>query len=162
MQRRPWWRESLVRGKHRGGMFLLWAVLSPIQVEQTRPRGLRTALRAEAPGKIFWWSECREDQGASGQLRIAQIGRYIFMPEASSYFQGNSTMQSLTLRQRNVLEHLLAGKQNKEIAFELNLAEQTVKNDVRDLFAYFGIKRTRELLPIIDRVKQEVHRVEAR
>jgi DNA-binding CsgD family transcriptional regulator len=86
----------------------------------------------------------------------------MFIPEASSYFPGNPTMQSLTLRQRNVLEHLLAGKQNKEIAFELNLAEQTVKNDVRDLFAYFGIKRTRELLPIIDRVKQEVHRIEAR
>jgi DNA-binding CsgD family transcriptional regulator len=86
----------------------------------------------------------------------------MFMPEASRYFQGNSTMQSLTLRQRKVLEHLLAGKQNKEIAFELDLAEQTVKNDLRDLFAYFGIKRTRELLPIIDRVKQEVLRIEAR
>jgi DNA-binding CsgD family transcriptional regulator len=86
----------------------------------------------------------------------------MFMPEPSRYFQGNSTMQSLTLRQRKVLEHLLAGKQNKEIAFELDLAEQTVKNDLRDLFAYFGIKRTRELLPIIDRVKQEVLRIEAR
>ncbi len=61
---------------------------------------------------------------------------------------------TLTPLQRRILEHLLAGKQNKEIACELKVAVQTVKNEMRDVLGYFGITRTRELLPIIDRVKQ--------
>lgn len=66
-------------------------------------------------------------------------------------------MPQLTPRQRRVLEYLLAGKQNKEIAGELNVGEQTVKNEMRDVLGYFGIRHTRELFPIIDRVKQEVY-----
>ena len=60
---------------------------------------------------------------------------------------------ALTTRQRQILEHLLAGRQNKEIARELKVAVQTVKNEMRDVLGYFGITRTRELLPIIDHVK---------
>ena len=65
-------------------------------------------------------------------------------------------MPQLTQIQRQILEHLLAGKPNKEIARELKLAVQTVKNEMRDILGYFGIRRTRELFPIIDRVKQEL------
>lgn len=64
-------------------------------------------------------------------------------------------MPQLTPIQRQILEHLLAGKPNKEIARELKLAVQTVKNEMRDVLSYFGITRTRQLLPIIDRVKLE-------
>ncbi len=34
----------------------------------------------------------------------------------------------LTVMQREILKQLLTGKQNKQIAAELNLPEQTVKN----------------------------------
>jgi DNA-binding NarL/FixJ family response regulator len=67
-------------------------------------------------------------------------------------------MPQLTPRQRQILEHLLTGKQNKEIARELKLAVQTVKNEMRDVLGSFGITRTRELFPIVDRVKQELAR----
>ena len=65
-------------------------------------------------------------------------------------------MPQLNSTQRQILEHLLAGKLNKEIAFEMKLSVQTVKNEMRDVFSYFGISRTRQLLPIIDQVKQEL------
>ena len=65
-------------------------------------------------------------------------------------------MPKLTPIQRQILEHLLAGKPNKEIARELKIALQTVKNEMRYVLGYFGIRRTRQLLPIIDRVKQEL------
>lgn len=65
-------------------------------------------------------------------------------------------MPQLTPIQRQILEHLLAGKPNKEIARELKIALQTVKNEMRYVLGYFGIRRTRQLLPIIDRVKQEL------
>ena len=60
----------------------------------------------------------------------------------------------LTPRQKRVLVYLMAGKQNKEIAGELKVKEQTVKNEMRDVLGYFGITHTRELFPIIDQVKQ--------
>jgi len=65
-------------------------------------------------------------------------------------------MPQLNPTQRQILEHLLAGKLNKEIAFEMKLSVQTVKNEMRDVFRYFDISRTRQLLPIIDQVKQEL------
>jgi DNA-binding CsgD family transcriptional regulator len=67
----------------------------------------------------------------------------------------------LTLTQREILKQLLTGKQNKQIAAELNLPEQTVKNGIRRVYAYFGITHIRELLPIIDRAWQEAGRVGA-
>jgi len=69
---------------------------------------------------------------------------------------GDTPIPQLTPVQRQILEHLLAGKPNKEIARELKLAVQTVKNEMRYVLGYFGIRRTRQLLPIIDRVKQEL------
>lgn len=63
---------------------------------------------------------------------------------------------SLSHRQRQVLEQLLAGKPNKEIGYALDVSEQTVKNEVQVIYAHFGINRTRQLLPIIDRVRQEI------
>lgn len=61
----------------------------------------------------------------------------------------------LTALQKEILKQLLAGKQNKQIAAELNLPEQTVKNLMRRVYAYFGVTHTRELLPIIDRARKE-------
>jgi DNA-binding CsgD family transcriptional regulator len=62
---------------------------------------------------------------------------------------------SLSARQRCILEYLLAGKQNKEIGVLLKVSEQVVKNDLHEVFTYFGIHHTRELFPIMDRVRQE-------
>jgi len=69
--------------------------------------------------------------------------------------------RQLTVMQREILKHLLAGKQNKQIAVEFNVPEQTVKNGIRCVYAYFGITHTRELLPIIDRARQEAGSVGA-
>jgi DNA-binding NarL/FixJ family response regulator len=67
----------------------------------------------------------------------------------------------LTTTQREILKQLLAGMQNKQIAAELNLPEQTVKNGIRRVYTYLGITHTRELLPIVERARQEAARVGA-
>lgn len=51
--------------------------------------------------------------------------------------QGNT--ESLTPRQRDVLEHLVKGKSNKEIARVLNLSEGTVKVHMAALFRNIGV-----------------------
>lgn len=64
---------------------------------------------------------------------------------------------SLTAREKEILNLVVnQGKINKEIADELSLTEQTVKNYLRGALRHFGAKRTRELFPIIEQVRSEI------
>lgn len=62
----------------------------------------------------------------------------------------------LTRRQKQILNLILAGKVNKEIAAVLNLEYQTVKNQVSAAYRVLGISTTNELFPILDRVRAEI------
>lgn len=48
---------------------------------------------------------------------------------------------ALTARERQILEHVNAGRTNREIADALYLAESTVKTNVSALLAKFGVHR---------------------
>ncbi len=48
-------------------------------------------------------------------------------PNSSRRMAASILVKSLTLRQRQVLEHMATGHLNKQIAFDMNLSEQTVK-----------------------------------
>jgi DNA-binding NarL/FixJ family response regulator len=61
------------------------------------------------------------------------------LPLASSLARAEAPEPSLTVRQRQVLEHLVAGRSNKEIARALNLGEGTVKVHVAALFRVLGV-----------------------
>jgi DNA-binding NarL/FixJ family response regulator len=52
----------------------------------------------------------------------------------------------LTIREFEVLRWLVQGKCNKEIARQLGIEEQTVKNHMRPIFHKFGVARRTELL----------------
>ena len=54
-------------------------------------------------------------------------------------------MDDLTPRQRDVLQCILRGLANKEIARELDIAEGTVKIHLAALFAQFGARNRTEL-----------------
>ncbi|MFD7508715.1 LuxR C-terminal-related transcriptional regulator [Streptomyces sp. NPDC059853] len=56
------------------------------------------------------------------------------------------TQPSLTHRENQVLSLLLRRFSNEEIAEELGLARQTVKNHVSSVFRKFGVRTRRELL----------------
>lgn len=47
----------------------------------------------------------------------------------------------LTPRERSILEHLVSGSTNKQIAASLHLSEKTVRNQLSLLFAKFGFER---------------------
>lgn len=64
---------------------------------------------------------------------------------------------SLTAREKEILNLVVnQGKINKEIAAELSMSEHTVKNYLRGALRHFGAKRTRELFPIVERVRKEL------
>ena len=54
-------------------------------------------------------------------------------------------MPQLNPTQRQILEHLLAGKLNKEIAFELHLSEGTIKEYLNRIFRKVGVANRTQL-----------------
>jgi DNA-binding NarL/FixJ family response regulator len=54
-------------------------------------------------------------------------------------------LESLTPRQRDVLDYIVQGRSNKEIARHLDIAEGTVKIHLAALFAHFGAHNRTEL-----------------
>jgi len=56
-------------------------------------------------------------------------------------------------RQKQILKLILAGKVNKEIAQELQLEYQTVKNQVAAVYIVLGIKCTRQIIPIAEKLR---------
>lgn len=55
----------------------------------------------------------------------------------------------LNERQQEILLRIRQGKRNKEIAYELGLAERTVKWYVSQLFVIFGASNRTELVALL-------------
>ena len=54
---------------------------------------------------------------------------------------------TLTARQRHIAELVLAGDSNKQIAAELGISEQTVKNTVGTIYDKAGVSHSRHGVP---------------
>jgi DNA-binding CsgD family transcriptional regulator len=52
----------------------------------------------------------------------------------------------LTVREREIVQQVLSGSSNKEIAGNLGLSVNTVKMHVQNIFVKLGIKRRSQLL----------------
>jgi DNA-binding NarL/FixJ family response regulator len=91
---------------------------------------LARALRSIAEGVIYVPAFIADLSTTMGEPNL---------PLASSLARAEAPEPSLTVRQRQVLEHLVAGRSNKEIARALNLGEGTVKVHVAALFRVLGV-----------------------
>jgi len=69
-------------------------------------------------------------------------------------------LQSLTRRELEVLELLIQALDNKQIAVQLNVAEQTVRNHVSVIYSKLGITNRMQILQIVDRIKAILRRRE--
>jgi DNA-binding CsgD family transcriptional regulator len=63
---------------------------------------------------------------------------------------------SLTRRQKQILALILAGKVNKEIAAELRIGYQAVRNQRAAAFKVLGISNSHHLFPIIEQVRAQI------
>jgi DNA-binding CsgD family transcriptional regulator len=57
--------------------------------------------------------------------------------------------EPLGMREREILEKILANKRRKEIAEELHLSENTVKTYVRSLYSKLGVNSREELYSLL-------------
>ena len=73
-----------------------------------------------------------------GEVPIAPTMAAKILRELTS--PSEASIQSLTSRERQVLELLANGMANKEIAFTLKISENTVKNHLRNILAKFHLQ----------------------
>jgi DNA-binding CsgD family transcriptional regulator len=59
------------------------------------------------------------------------------------------TLEELTVREQEVLQHILSGESNREIAQSLFISESTVKTHVRNIFSKYDVRSRTELISIL-------------
>ncbi|MGI6227618.1 MAG: LuxR C-terminal-related transcriptional regulator [Peptococcales bacterium] len=59
---------------------------------------------------------------------------------------GMKTLEELTVREQEVLQHILSGESNREIARALSISENTVKTHVRNIFSKYEVDSRAELI----------------
>jgi DNA-binding NarL/FixJ family response regulator len=77
------------------------------------------------------------------------VGARLFRRTPPASFQANAQVQQtlgISERELEVLEHLAAGRSNKEIANRLNVSPNTVKTHVARLFEKLEVKRRTEAI----------------
>jgi two-component system response regulator FixJ len=85
------------------------------------------AVRAMQAGAIDFLEKPYDDEKLVGSVRRAQAVSVSRRAEASNAQEAAERVAVLTPREREVLEHLVAGRPNKVIAHELGISPRTVE-----------------------------------
>jgi DNA-binding NarL/FixJ family response regulator len=75
-----------------------------------------------------------------GTIRAVNLGQEKLPSSVSDRLAERRRRQDLTLREVEVLQLLVKGRSNKEIASALSIAEDTVKSHLKTLFAKLGVQ----------------------
>jgi two-component system, NarL family, response regulator len=106
-------------------------------------RGVRRALEAGADGVVF-----EGDVETALPLTVrASLAGQTAVPGARRHDVGRPT---LSLREKQVLGMVVAGKSNKAIAGELYLAESTVKCHLSSAFSKLGVRSRNEAADLVE------------
>ena len=72
-------------------------------------------------------------------IRTVSSGHKYIPGNIAAILSENLGQEDLTTSEKNVLEMVVAGKANKQIAMELNISENTVKSHVKNVFDKLGV-----------------------
>lgn len=67
-------------------------------------------------------------------------------PQKAAVLLKQTPLEALTVREQEVLQHILTGKPNREIAIALSIAESTVKTHTGNIFAKYDVTSRAELI----------------
>jgi DNA-binding NarL/FixJ family response regulator len=112
-------------GEYRSALPALRAGARGYISKDVDPAALATAVRAVAAGHVL----------LGPQVAEALIAQAV----GGGPVVGASQGPQLTAREREVLEHIAAGRSNREIAKSLRLAEKTVKTHVSNILMKLGV-----------------------
>jgi DNA-binding NarL/FixJ family response regulator len=72
-------------------------------------------------------------------IHAVHSGRTLISPAIAEKLAERISVQPLTNRELNVLERIVAGRANKEIASDLQISEATVKSHINSLLGKLGV-----------------------
>ena len=72
-------------------------------------------------------------------VRTVASGRKFIPPDIAEILSENFGQETLTPSETKILQEIVAGKSNKEIAYDLNISENTVKTHVKNIFEKLGV-----------------------
>lgn len=72
-------------------------------------------------------------------IRSVYAGKKYIQPEVAAILSQNLGQEELTATETRILQEIVAGKANKEIAFDFNVSENTVKTHVKNVFDKLGV-----------------------
>ena len=72
-------------------------------------------------------------------IRIVNAGKKYIPADIAEILSENFNREELTPSEQKILQMLVGGKSNKEIAFDLNVSENTVKTHVKNVFEKLGV-----------------------
>jgi len=72
-------------------------------------------------------------------IRAVNAGRKYIPAEIAGILSENFGREELTPQERKILQMIVGGNSNKEIAFDLNVSENTVKTHVKNVFEKLGV-----------------------
>ena len=105
---------------------------------------VRQALEAGARGYVL---KNAMELDLAGAVRNVAAGKMVLDPQVAKADSLKGERDSgLTARELEILQHIVAGKSNKEIAAELNLSANTVAVHRANIMDRLGIHKTAELV----------------
>lgn len=72
-------------------------------------------------------------------IRIVSSGKKYIPNDIAEILSENLFREELTATETKILQQIVAGKANKEIAYDLNVSENTVKTHVKNVFEKLGV-----------------------
>ena len=72
-------------------------------------------------------------------IRFVNAGRKYIPADIAEILSENFGQEELTPSERKILQMIVGGNSNKEIAFDLNVSENTVKTHVKNVFEKLGV-----------------------
>lgn len=72
-------------------------------------------------------------------IRAVHAGKKFLQTEVANALSENFGREELTKTERKILRAIVAGKANKEIAYDLSVSENTVKTHVKNVFEKLGV-----------------------
>jgi DNA-binding NarL/FixJ family response regulator len=102
--------------------------------KDVEPKGLLRIIRDVADGKFVFGGKVMSDRELQGWIEEQIEGA------RRSYSEPGSPFHPLSEREMEVLECVVQGMSNKEIAALLGISHQTVKNHVTSILRKFGVE----------------------
>jgi PAS domain S-box-containing protein len=135
--------------------------LSGPETEETLTQRLRDAIRDRAPTIVEILNYRKDGTPFRNAVMVAPVfdvqgdlqyflGSQMEVPDAPSLNRdgARSRIEALTPRQHQILTGMASGKLNKQIAWELDLSERTIKMHRSALFRALGVRTSAEAIRV--------------